>query len=292
MLGQKTSVKQLPRSIHQLVIISIFWQASNLIGDIFFSGDNFIAGTKAYTARQLIFCTSALGWIQLGNAIQHTAEISLKIKRKNGWKLMNIFGALAILLSTYAFIKDPSYIPDMNFFGYRPFAERPVFHFYTLLFCLFVVPNIIVTGYIMLRNIVHSSDTTLPHQVSIYMLTSFVFFVTLAALFDFIIPISTKFNNYDQFLKWSQFISVFLAVLSGQYFTSVSFKNKSASWFLDKLKDRMVDGIIYYNYKGEIQLANPAALSILHTTQEALHNKKITSIFPQIQDPARESTYN
>ena len=292
MLGQKTSVKQLPRSIHQLVILSIFWQASNLIGDIFFSGENFIAGTKAYTARQLIFGVAALGWIQLGNAVQHTAETSLKIKRKNGWKLMNIFGALAVVLSTYSFINDPSYIPNLNIFGYRPFFERPVFHFYSLLFCIFVLPNIIVTGYIYLRNLVQSSDTTLPYQVSIYMLVSFGFFVTLAAMFDFIIPISTRFNNYDQFLKWSQFISVFLAILSGQYFTSISFKNKSASWFLDKLKDKMVDGLLYYNYKGEIQLANPAALSILHTTQEALHNKKISSIFPQITDPSRESTYN
>ena len=292
MLGQKTSVKQLPRSIHQLVIISIFWHASNLIGDIFFSGDNFIAGTKAYTARQLIFGAAALGWIQLGNAVQHTAEISLKIKRKNCWKLMNIIGAVIVVISTYLFINEPSYIPNFNFFSYRPFAERPIFNFYSLLFCLFVLPNIIVTAYIFLRNIVQSSDTTLPHQVSIYMLASFVFFITLAALFDFVIPISTNFNQYDQFLKWSQFISVFLAILSGQYFTSVSFKNKSASWFLDKLKDRMVDGLLYYNYKGEIQLANPAALSILHTTQEALHNKKVSSIFPQITDPSRESTYN
>ena len=119
MLGQKTSVKQLPRPIHQLVIISIFGQANNLIGDIFFSGDNIIAGTKAYAARQLIFCAAALGWIQLGNAIHHTAEISLKIKRKNGWKLMNIFGALTVLISTYLFINDPSYIPSLDFFGYQ-----------------------------------------------------------------------------------------------------------------------------------------------------------------------------
>ena len=146
MLGQKTSVKQLPRPIHQLVIISIFWQASNMIGDIFFSGDNFIAGTKAYTARQLVFGIAALGWIQIGNAVQHTAEISLKIKRKNGWKLMNILGALAVIISTYLFIKDPSYISSINIFSYRPFTERPVFYFYTLLFCIFVLPNIIITG--------------------------------------------------------------------------------------------------------------------------------------------------
>ncbi len=292
MLGQKTSIKQLPRSIHQLVIISIFWHASNLIGDVFFSGDNFIAGTKAYTARQLIFGAAALGWTQLGNAVQHTAEISLKIKRKNCWKLMNIIGAVTVVISTYLFINEPSFIPKLNLFSYRPFAERPIFSFYSLLFCIFVLPNLIITAYILLRNIVQSSDTTLPHQVSIYMLVSFVFFVTLAALFDFVIPISTNFNKYDQFLKWSQFISVFIAILSGQYFTSVSFKNKSASWFLDKLREKMVDGLLYYNYKGEIQLANPAALSILHTTQEALHNKKISSIFPQITDSSRESTYN
>jgi len=292
MLGQKSSVKQLPRSIHQLVIVSVFWQASNLIGDIFFSGSDFIAGTKTYATRQLIFGMAALGWIQLGNAVQHTAEISLKIKRKNGWKLMNILGALSVIFSTYLFIKEPSFIPNLNIFGFRPFMERPVFSFYSLLFCLFVLPNILVTAYIFIRNIVQSGDTTLPHQVSIYMLASFLFFVTLAALFDFVIPISTKFNEYDQFLKWSQFLSVFLAILSGQYFTSVSFKNKSASWFLDKLRERMVDGLLYYNYKGEIQLANQAALGILHTSQEALRGKKISSIFPQIQDPARETTYN
>ena len=292
MLGQKTSVKQLPRPIHQLVIISIFWQASNLIGDIFFSGENFIAGTKPFTARQLIFGAAALGWIQLGNAVHHTAEVSLKVKRKNGWKLLNIFGGLAVIVSTYIFIREPNFIPNLNIFGYRPFAERPMFYYFSFLFCIFVVPNIVVTGYIILRNIVQSSDTTLPHQVSIYMLISFMFFIMLATLFDFIIPISTNFTDYDQILKWTQFISVFLAILSGQYFTSVSFKNKSASWFLDKLKDRMVDGLLYYNYKGEIQLANPAALSILRTTQEALHNKKMTSIFPQITDPSKESTYN
>ena len=205
---------------------------------------------------------------------------------------MNIIGAVIVVISTYLFINEPTFIPKLNLFSYRPFAERPIFGFYSLLFCIFVLPNLIITAYIFLRNIVQSSDTTLPHQVSIYMLASFVFFITLAALFDFVIPISTNFNQYDQFLKWSQFISVFLAILSGQYFTSVSFKNKSASWFLDKLKDRMVDGLLYYNYKGEIQLANPAALSILHTTQEALHNKKVSSIFPQITDPSRESTYN
>ena len=69
MLGQKTSVKQLPVSIHQLVIISIFWQASFLVGDIFFSGNEIIPGTKAFTARQLIFGVAGLGWIQIGNAI-------------------------------------------------------------------------------------------------------------------------------------------------------------------------------------------------------------------------------
>ncbi len=129
MLGQKSSIKQLPRSIHQLVIISIYWQASNLIGNIFFSGDNFVVGTRAYTARQIIFCVAALSWIQLGNAIHHTAEISLNIKRKGGWKLMNIFGALAVIISTIIFIKDPSYIANFDILGYKPFVQRPIFFF-------------------------------------------------------------------------------------------------------------------------------------------------------------------
>ena len=292
MLGQKTSVRQLPKSIHQLVIISIFWQASSLIGDIFFSGNEIVADTKAYTARQLIFGIAALGWIQLGNAIEHTAEISLNLKRKSIWKLMNMLGTLSVAISTYIFIADPTFIPQFNIFGYRPFADRPVFYLYMVLFCIFVIPNFIVTGYILLRSIMQSSDTALPHQVSIYMLCSFTFFSAIGLLFDFIIPIATKFNNYDQFLKWSQFISVFLAILSGQYFTSVSFKNKSTSWFLNKLKEKMTDGLLYYNYKGEIGLANSAALSILHTTQEVLYKKKITAIFPQITDPSREAVYN
>ena len=292
MLGQKTSIKQLPNSIHQLVIISIFWQASNLIGDIFFSGNEFEPGTRSYTARMLIFGVAALAWIQLGNSIQHTAEISLKIKRKNVWKLMNILGAASVIISTFAFIKDPSYISNINILGFTPFVERPVFNLYSLLFCLFVVPNIIITSYIILRNVVNSSDSTLPRQVSIYMLSSFMFFSLMAVFFDFIIPISTNFNGFDQFLKWTQFISVFLAILSGQYFTSISFKNKSTSWFLDKLKEKMTDGLLYYSTKGNIIFANAAALSILHTTQESIYNKKISSIFPQITDPEREATYN
>ena len=292
MLGQKTSIKQLPQSIHQLVIINIFWQASNLIGDIFFSGDNFEPGTRAYTARMLIFGVSALAWIQVGNAIQHTAENSLKIKRKNGWKLMNILGATSVIIVTFLFIRDPSYISNINILGFTPFVEKPVFYSYALLFSVFVIPNLVITGYVILRNIVQSSDSTLPRQVGIYMLSSFTFFILITVFFDFIIPISTKFNSYDQFLKWSQFISVFLAILSGQYFTSVSFKNKSTSWFLDKLREKMTDGLIYYNTKGNISFANAAALSILHTTQEFIYNKKITSLFPQITDPEREASYN
>ena len=292
MLGQKTSVKQLPRSIHQLVIISIFWQASSLIGDIFFSGSNFELGSKAYTARQIFFGVAGLAWIQLGNAVQHTAEISLNIKRKGRWKLMNISGAIIMVISTLIFIKNPSFISNANIFGYRPFAERPVFYFYSFMFCIFVVPNILVAGYHILRNIVQSSDSTLPRQVSIYMLSAFSFFSMLAILFDFFIPIATRFADYDQFLKWTQFISIFLAILSGQYFTSVSFKNKSASWFLDKLKDKTIDGLLYYNNNGQIKLANPAALSILHTTMDNIFNKSISSIFPQITDTTRESTYN
>ncbi len=292
MLGQKSSIRQLPNSIHQLVTIGIFWQASNLIGDIFFSGSDFEAGTKSYTARMLVFGLSAIAWIQLGNSIQHTAEISLKIKRRNGWKLMNIIGAISVVFSTLMFIKNPSAISNFNILGYTPFAERPIFTLYMLLFSIFVIPNIIIAGYIILRNIVNSSDSTLPRQVSIYMLSSFTFFSMIAVFFDFIIPISTKFKDYDQFLKWTQFISVFLAILSGQYFTSISFKNKSTSWFLDKLKEKMTDGLLYYNSKGNIVFANAAALSILHTTQEAIYNKKISAIFPQIADSNREATYN
>ncbi len=292
MLGQKTSIKQLPSSIHQLVIICIFWHASSLIGDIFFSGNDFEAGSKAYTTRMLIFGVSAIAWIQLGNALQHTAEISLKIKRKNKWKLMNIFGVISVIVLTGLFIKNPSYISSINILGYTPFVERPIFYFYSLLYCIFVIPNTIGAGYIILRNIVQSSDSTLPRQVGIYMLTSFAFFSLIAIFFDFVIPISTRFNEYDQFLKWNQFISVFLAILSGQYFTSVSFKNKSTSWFLDKLREKMTDGLIYYTAKGNITFANAAALSILHTTQEFIYKKKISSIFPQITDPEREATYN
>ena len=292
MLGQKTSVKQLPNTIHQLVIINIFWQASCLIGNIFFSGSDFEVGTRAYTTRMIVFGISAIAWVQVGNAIQHTAENSLKIKRKNGWKLMNILGATSVVIATFLFVKDPSYITNINILGFTPFIERPIFHLYMLIFGIFVIPNIIITGYVILRNIVQSSDSTLPRQVGIYMLSSFTFFSMITVFFDFIIPISTKFTDYDQFLKWSQFISVFLAILSGQYFTSVSFKNKSTSWFLDKLKEKMTDGLLYYNTKGNIILANSAALSILHTTQEHIYNKKITSIFPQITDPIREAAYN
>lgn len=292
MLGQKSSIKQLPRSIHQLVIISIYWQASNLIGNIFFSGDSYVVGTSAYTARQIIFCVAALSWIQLGNAIQHTAEISLNIKRKGGWKLMNIFGALAVIISTIIFIKDPSYIANFDILGYKPFVQRPIFFFYTLLFGIFVIPCLIVTGYNLLRSIVQSSDTSLPHQVSTYMLGSFSFFSLTAILFDIVIPIASKFTEYDQFMKWSSFISIFLAILCGQYFTSVSFKNKSTSWFMEKLREKMTDGMLYFNSKGNITYANAAALSILHTTQESIFNKKVSSIFSQISDPIREATYN
>ena len=37
-LGQKTGLKRFPKAIYQLMLICIFWNASSLVGGIFFGG--------------------------------------------------------------------------------------------------------------------------------------------------------------------------------------------------------------------------------------------------------------
>lgn len=292
MLGRKMTVKDLPRPIFQQVLICIQWNAASIIGCIFFSGpvDNY----ASYITRQLIFSFQALAWIQLGNAIHHMAAVSLHTTHKDFWKMMNILGALSIVFTTILFIGKPQLIQNFDIIGYKPFADRPIFYVYSILFAIFVIPNIIITCYLLIRSSLQTNDPELS-QISIYMLGTFIFFILLATLFDFIIPIAIDFrldNGTQHFLKWFQFSSLFLAILCGQYFTSVSFKNKSFYWFLNKLLDKMGDGIIYFNDKGLVEYANQAAVNLLQTTKEDLHVKKVLNLFTNEIDLFREATYN
>lgn len=292
MLGQKMTIKDIPRPILQQVLICIQWNATSIIGCIFFSGP---ANDYAnFVTRQIIFCVQALAWVQLGNAIHHTAEINLHTRRRDAWKILNILGALSILFSTIIFIGKPELIQGLSVLGYTPFAERPLFCVYSLIFAIFVAPNLVVTCYMLFRSGLQTSDAELS-QISFYMLGTYIFFLLLATLFDFVIPIAINFSindGYFHFLKWFQFGTLFLAILCGQYFTSVSFKNKSAYWFLTKLYKKTGDGIIYFNEKGLVEYANPSAISLLRTTKEDLHAKKVSSIFTNEIDLFREATYN
>ena len=125
-LGQKTGLKQFPRSIYQLMLVYIFWNAANLIGSIFFSGPNFGMAAK------ILFGLQAIGWVQAGNGIYHICEHSLNVQRSNFWRLMNAFGAASVIAVTTIFCVNESFFTDLTLLGHKPFQSFTYFKVYSI----------------------------------------------------------------------------------------------------------------------------------------------------------------
>ena len=93
------------------------------------------------------------------------------------------------------------------------------------------------------------------------------------------------------FLFWNQCCSILLALLAIQYFTSITYKNKSSYWLLNRIINQISDGIIYYHSDGRIKSANPIALQMFQTTIDELQTKYIQEIFSNNLEFFRESHY-
>ena len=117
------------------------------------------------------------------------------------------------------------------------------------------------------------------------MMGALCFFVVIPLLFDFIFPIVLDFHKASRsnhFMLWYQYSYIFLTIICGQYYTSISFKNKSSSWFLDKLRQDLGDCFFTYENNGQILTANPAAETLFHMTEINMQQMKIQDLLPNL----------
>ncbi len=287
LLGQKAKLKDYPKPLYQFVLIILFWNIAGIIGNLFFSSPKHAIGA------QIIFGIQALGWIQLGNVTYHIACINFNNQRSSFWRLLNILGGASVLSLTIFFCVANEKACEFFKFNLPGLDNHPVTIAFSILFAIFVIPELFLTCYVLLRNSMHVSDPSLI-QINTYMLISFSFFFLLPTVMDFVLPFAFAFNldnGHYVFLQWYQYCSIFLAIMCGQYYTSVSFKNKSSWWFLNNLQEHLGDSIIYFNDSGSIIYANPAARLLFQTSEADISKIKIQQILPDI-DVFHESTYN
>lgn len=284
-IGQKTKVRQLPRALQQFIATLLIWNIAHITGDVVFGESN-------SPAAYVLFGIQALAWIQAGDATRHVAEISFTIRKTLFWRLKHFVAEACVIVVTVMFCVYPETMAHTFGFPFLGLEQHPTFVIYSALFVIFVLPDLTLTFYTMLRRSLHMSDQTLV-QINVYMLTAFGFFVLFPFTLDFIVPLTYNFRNSIQpapFLQWFQFCSIFLAILCGQYFTSVSFKNKSAWWFLNGFVRYMGDCVVFFDSKGHILFANPASQQIFQLSDSDIATINVQQLLPDI-DTQQEATY-
>ncbi len=223
-------------------------------------------------AKYICFGFGAIGWVQLGNSVHHLSELTLKIKRHAIWKLSNAFGCLTVIVFTVYYCVSPEKLP-------------PAYYTYAALYLIFVLPNILATCFKMFKVYLISNDSNLS-QITFLMAVSLLSVQVLCILIDFAIPLAYNFNingTTPKFLQWTQFSAVFLSFLSLQYFTSISFKNRSSYRLISELTRHMGDSIFHYSSSGQIIFANPAAQQLFQLGEEDLCKKNIRDLLPDIE---------
>ena len=278
MLGQKIKVSQLPLAVRQLVITIVLWNVFCFIGTLFFSGDHPGIG------GQIVFGLQALIWVQAGNTIYRVAQVNLHSKTHPLWNGFNLVGIAVTAVASIILCVTPTTVTNLSLFGHQPFATRPNFVLFSIIFFIFVFPELLRSIYVLLRNALQTSDLA-QSQISIYMMGALCFFVVIPLLFDFIFPIVLDFHKASRsnhFMLWYQYSYIFLTVICGQYYTSISFKNKSSSWFLDKLRQDLGDCFFTYENDGQILTANPAAETLFHITEINMQQMKIQDLLPNL----------
>lgn len=278
-LGQKTGLKQFPKAIYQLMLVCTYWNTLSLVGSLFFSGPEF------GTAAKIIFGVQALAWVQAGNAIYHIAEHALHFRRFNFWRLLNAIGGTSVIVVTAIFCVNESLFTEFQIFGLTPLHDHPYFKIYSLLFFLYVFPEFLLTIFKLMRNTLQTGDKDAV-QINFYMAGSFIFFFAIAFIFDFMIPVASGFNvngRHPIFLQWHQYSCIFLAVLCGQYFTSISFKNKSSHWLMKNLFNQLGDCIFSIQDNGKISYCNPAAQLLFRKTDNEMKMSHIQDFIPSLK---------
>ena len=278
MLGQKIKVSQLPLAVRQLVITIVLWNVFCFIGTLFFSGDHPGIG------GQIVFGLQALIWVQAGNTIYRVAQVNLHSKSHPLWNGFNLVGITVTAVASIILCVTPTTVTNLSLFGHQPFATRPNFVLFSIIFFIFVFPELLRSIYVLLRNALQTSDLA-QSQISIYMMGALCFFVVIPLLFDFIFPIVLDFHKASRsnhFMLWYQYSYIFLTIICGQYYTSISFKNKSSSWFLDKLRQDLGDCFFTYENNGQILTANPAAETLFHMTEINMQQMKIQDLLPNL----------
>lgn len=292
-LEKKITVKSVPPALKHLVGLGILWNLCGCLGIIFFSGPVKF-GTTAYTLRQILFGIQGIAWIQAGLQTYRVGELSFFTKSNGIVNVSRFLGVFTIVVLTCLFIFFPDAISHLHIGRFTLFEESPIFFTFSLVYLVFLIPFMAAAFYQLIKK-THSTvhlelEATNRHLIGILALA-----ITLAQCFDFIVPICTKESIWTgsfHFLIWHQILSVFLAILCGQYYTSYTFKNKGAFWFLRKLISKMEDGIIYFDDYGKIDFASGGAGKLLGFRPEELRGKFIKSILPPNLDFFREMVYN
>ena len=284
-ISQKTKVRQLPRALQQFVATLLIWNFAHIIGDA-------VIGTANSPAAYILFGIQAMAWIQAGDSTRHVAEISFVARRTPLWRIKHIVAEICVIATTVMFCINQEWMVQTFGIPFLGLEQHPAFVVYGAMFFIFVVPDLSLTFYTMLKRSLHMSDQTLV-QINVYMLTAFGFFVLFPLTLDFIIPLAYNFQNSVEpapFLQWFQYSAIFIAILCGQYFTSVSFKNKSAWWFLNGFIRYMGDCVVYFDSKGHILFANPASQQIFQLSDSDIATVNVQQLLPDI-DTQQEATY-
>ena len=282
-----SKAKTLPEPITQIVTINIIWNACSLVGSLFFSGVGYSI------PKQVLFSIQALAWVQVGYTIYKIGNINTGNKENIFFRFWNTLGICTVLLFTILAIFDVRILTEIEINGFHPLVDYPISVTFSAIFILYVILPIIATMYQVFKSCMQISNSGMM-QISASNLAFFIITVLIAYTFDFILPIiksGSIMTDDNHFLFWSQIFCLFLSFLSGLYYTSITFKNKSSHWLLQRVINQIHDGVIFYHPDGRIKAANPSALQLFQTTLDDLQTKYIQEIFSRNMEFFRESHY-
>lgn len=285
-LSQDAKTRKLPESISYFVKLNIVWNACSIIGSMFFSNPEPSVG------RQIVLTVSSLAWIQIGYTVYRFGQQANNAHVSRFFSVWNTLGICAVLLINVLAIFDIRILEEFCIFGIYPLRCHPLTHIYSLLYLLFVVLPIVAVLQMLFKTSMQTSSTSIIH-ININMLVTFLLVFLTSFTFDFVIPYvrSPLHPNEEHFLFWSQIACIFLAFSSGRYFASITYKNKSSFWLLNKITNFSSDGIICYYRDGRIKYANKTALQLFHSKLEDFQTKYVQELFSKNIEFFRESHY-
>lgn len=285
-INHDSQQKKLPDAINHFIKINIVWNTCSIVGSVFFS-----EATPCWQ-RQLLFAIESLAWIQIGTTIYKFGKSLISNKDIRFSSIWNTIGICAVILVSVFAIFDIRILTEFSILGHYPLKDAPLSTISSVFFFLFNTIPIIVIMYSLFKASMQSNNINMV-QINGNMLIYFMAMFIGAYVFDFILPLmkAPLHPNENHFLFWNQIMCIFMAFLCGQYFASITYKNKSSFWMLNRITAQTSDGIIYYNLDGRIRYANPTALQLFQTKLEDLQTKYIQELFSKNIEFFRESHY-